>query len=762
MLLYVLYITAFLNVALGIFTFINRPRSRDSFYFFLFTVGIAGWASSNAEFQRASDVDTMYLWAIVAYQVTSAMLFFGSLFTKAISIPNQKPNPVQVIVRTLCLLFGVIAPSIPNFVALGVDFDKKEIIGGPFLPLLFLSYLILMGDSLINMVRGIRDNTGNKKTQLATVFTGFLGAILSGITTNLLLPAFGIYSAVAFGPTFTLINLILVVYAILRHRLFDIRLLLGRVTYYFVLSIFTLIMYYGFANLYENLFNTSRDPLTFIISVPSSIVFVIFFSRLDTYMKDSVTSRIINPVYNPTRVIESLNTTLAVEVDLARITQQVLDTLAKTIRSENNHYVVLLDNKVKLSSFTLPADQLNAMVKTVGNCYLALGNAVIAYDEIVEGNVKFRNIPNITNEVKSLMEKHQLRLIMPLGIEQLNGFVVLGTKEADFPYSDQDIRFLSDMGKLIGAAVERSLLYEEVQEFNRTLQHKVDEATVELKTANEQLSKSLEEIQELRRQERDMIDVMGHELRTPISIVRNAALMLQTLYQSNNEVPREKAMKYVDMAVESARREVRLIETLLSATKIDGNRIQLDFTKVDLLDVINDGIEANRAMSEEKKLPIVFEKPNDPVFVYADRVRIQEVADNFISNAVKYTLNGEVRIKIQTNEVKKMVYTSVIDTGMGIGPDDLSKLGRKFFRAKQYIQEDATASQKVVRPGGTGLGLYVVFELIKLMNGEKIISSEVGKGSNFTFGLPLYTGQADQHFDQTFLANGNATTSVNA
>lgn len=265
------------------------------------------------------------------------------------------------------------------------------------------------------------------------------------------------------------------------------------------------------------------------------------------------------------------------------------------------------------------------------------------------------------------------------------------------------------------------------------------------------LQKALLELQEARRRERDMIDIMGHELRTPITIARNALLILDEEQKKTPEHVTPDQQKYLDMSIESIRREISLIETLLSATKIDASRMQLNLTKVDMLDVVNDSIEGQKELAEEKQLNVKFNPPAGPIFGFADRTRIQEVVDNFLSNAVKYTPKGEVTIDLwQDGDV---IWTSVKDQGIGIDSEDLQSLGRKFFRAKQYVHEDATQSgqnAEIVRPGGTGLGLYVTFDLIRMLGGKLYINSEVGKGSSFTFSIPTYADQPEQHIESTF------------
>jgi len=244
-----------------------------------------------------------------------------------------------------------------------------------------------------------------------------------------------------------------------------------------------------------------------------------------------------------------------------------------------------------------------------------------------------------------------------------------------------------------------------------------------------------------------MIDVMGHELRTPITIVRNALLMMDTLKRKSHDMNSEKIAEYIDMAVESARREIGLIEIMLSATKVEASRIQVGHEKIDMLDVINDAIEGQRVAIKTKNLKLMYTKPEEQYWGYADRIRIQEVMDNLLNNAVKYTSKGTVEIKIQ--EKDEFVQISVIDSGMGIAQADIPNLGKKFFRAKQYTEGDKT-TESIVRPGGTGLGLYVVFGLVKAMGGEIYIESELGKGSTFSFTTPKYAGQKEEKVDEKF------------
>lgn len=124
--------------------------------------------------------------------------------------------------------------------------------------------------------------------------------------------------------------------------------------------------------------------------------------------------------------------------------------------------------------------------------------------------------------------------------------------------------------------------------------------------------------------------------------------------------------------------------------------------------------------------------------VYADRSQMQEIVDNLISNAVKYTDKGWIDIFVENDG--DFVKFKIVDTGIGIAEEDQVNLGKKFYRVGPHVSDESRL-YNVVRPGGTGLGLYVTFNLVRKQGGTVSVESEPGKGSTFTFSIPKYTGQ---------------------
>lgn len=258
---------------------------------------------------------------------------------------------------------------------------------------------------------------------------------------------------------------------------------------------------------------------------------------------------------------------------------------------------------------------------------------------------------------------------------------------------------------------------------------------------NKELAESKAIIQRKAEEQENQLDIMGHELRTPMSIIKLQSGLLRMNLEANKEISeesREKLMQNYDKIHAAAEREIALINTLLAATKIDSGKIQLSKEPLTIIEMIHLGYEAHKAELERKPVKFIFAPPpgSDKWQVLGDKIRLQEVIDNLISNAAKYTNTGEIRIELENDN--KFVTVHVKDTGIGIPEVAIKHLGEKFFRVSQYIQQKEGTDANVVRPGGTGLGLYVTFGLVAQHGGKIWVDSKEGVGSTFHFTVPVY------------------------
>ncbi|MFM7856086.1 MAG: ATP-binding protein [Flammeovirgaceae bacterium] len=243
----------------------------------------------------------------------------------------------------------------------------------------------------------------------------------------------------------------------------------------------------------------------------------------------------------------------------------------------------------------------------------------------------------------------------------------------------------------------------------KKLEHDLKMAKEEAELANEAKSEFLANI--------------SHELRTPLNAIIGFSDLLQ---KSKLETTQ---LKFTNIIVESSELLLKIIEDILDFSKIESGRLQLYIEPTNLQALGENALNVIRPKAEVKKITLVFNYQNIPSEVLVDQMRLQQILINLLSNALKFTETGQIELGIlltseEGNKLKILFY--VEDTGIGIAPENQEKI----FEA--FVQEDISTTKKF---GGTGLGLTISNNLIKLMGGKLELISQVGKGSKFFFTL---------------------------
>lgn len=218
---------------------------------------------------------------------------------------------------------------------------------------------------------------------------------------------------------------------------------------------------------------------------------------------------------------------------------------------------------------------------------------------------------------------------------------------------------------------------------------------------------------------------MSHEIRTPINGILGMDNMI--LKECKDEGLREYA-KNIQSAGQSL---LSIINDILDISKIESGKLEILPIKYELFSILNDCYNLTKAKLQEK--PLEFEiqvNENLPSWLYGDEVRIRQIINNFLSNAVKYTKQGKVTFCLdyeQKSGEQILLIISVADTGIGIKEEDLGKLFTSFTRIEEKRNRNIE---------GTGLGLNLTKNLVDLMGGEVLVESTYGKGSCFTARIP--------------------------
>jgi signal transduction histidine kinase len=216
---------------------------------------------------------------------------------------------------------------------------------------------------------------------------------------------------------------------------------------------------------------------------------------------------------------------------------------------------------------------------------------------------------------------------------------------------------------------------------------------------------------------------MSHELRTPMNAVLGYTRML--LMNVYGELP-EKVKDVHQRIDKSGRHLLGLINDVLDFSKIEAGQLTLTINPYSIKDVIQAVVTGTQSLATEKKLELRITAPGDLPAASGDERRIAQVLLNLVGNAIKFTDAGEVRIHAAATDGALAV--SVADTGPGISPADQEHIFEEFRQAEGSIAQ---------RKGGTGLGLAIAKKIVELHGGKIWVESEVGKGSKFTFTLPL-------------------------
>jgi two-component system phosphate regulon sensor histidine kinase PhoR len=234
---------------------------------------------------------------------------------------------------------------------------------------------------------------------------------------------------------------------------------------------------------------------------------------------------------------------------------------------------------------------------------------------------------------------------------------------------------------------------------------------------------------EVSQMKNDFVSHVSHELKTPLASITAYSEMLM-----DGEADDEQTRKEFYSVIQSqAHRLNRLIEDILSISRIESGLVKINKEPVSLTILIEEQLQMIKKYAEEKHIQVISEKPIVYDQVYADKDMISQVIVNLLSNAVKYTASGgSVSVHTEVDQIAGVARISVTDTGVGIPEDEIEHLFEKFHRV--------AANKKMA--SGTGLGLNLVKQIIeKAHNGRVFVKSKAGVGSTFGFELPLATKQ---------------------
>ncbi|QIR36739.1 sensor histidine kinase [Tolypothrix sp. PCC 7910] len=251
----------------------------------------------------------------------------------------------------------------------------------------------------------------------------------------------------------------------------------------------------------------------------------------------------------------------------------------------------------------------------------------------------------------------------------------------------------------------------------------------ELKQLQSQLRLTNQELTRLVRASKDSLSQLAHELKTPLtSIIGYADLFLRQHRQKPELKDSYTNLDSIERVMRSGRLILRLINDTLEISRYDAGRMILHPTVTNVRGLINSVVEIIEPLARNKELALVVDCDRAPDRVITDPLRLQQIITNLLSNAIRYTKSGTVRLHCEKVSEEQWAI-SVIDSGIGIPLDAQSQIFNPYFRAVN--------DQELQSSDGTGLGLAIVSRLVELMHGEIKVVSQPEQGSTFTVIFPL-------------------------
>jgi len=737
----VLTLIFIVNSVLSIFVFSKNRRNIINIIFSLFIFSIGVWSLSLALIQ----ITTAMIWSHVTMISGVSMGTFFLVFSKVFPRADKKISSLTLFLFIFPAIIFIILVFL-NLIVEGIEVKEGVAtpVLGPLYPLFMIYVIVYAGYAIVSLALKYKRATGISRMQLKYLFLGFSSFVLAIIITNIILPAVGMVQLTFLAPAFSLLLIGSILYSIIKHRLMDIRIVLKKVMLHILISLTFLVFILGsiFAVAF---FLAKRIPDLYLVFTGSfaMVIALLFLNPLRKFFEKLANRYFFTSLYNYQATLEELATKLTTVIEMPKVINLIVDTIMKTMGLDRAG-VLLLSNERNANRYLIAKvigfNEQNGVSLVRDNYlvqWLTSNKKMVVYEELDWMIEKSRdnNARSGMMRLKANMKKIEASLCMPLMSKgKLVSIIVLGNKVTGDAYTVEDFRLLQTISNQAAVAIENSRLYQQIQDFNKNLQTKVNEQTTDIKNKNIRLEKLLQIRSEF-------LDIASHQLRTPVSMIRGVLSMIRD--GDLKRLPKAKQRQFIENAWEKGAKLDTIINDILAASELDTQKFQVDSQtpRIQLEEVVDQVVKEFSMEAEERGIELTWHKPATPLPKIKGHANFLEQAiNNLVGNALKYTpstrMAKEARsqrgekgvVEVGISQVKNDIVVKVSDNGIGIPKEEIKKLFDKFARAS-----NATA----MYTDGSGLGLFIVKEIIDGHKGKVWVKSELNKGSMFYISLSI-------------------------
>lgn len=591
---------------------------------------------------------------------------------------------------TVCTL--AFTPHIVTEITLGDPVGIEDFVPGFFYIPTLVIYLILIFDTTFSFVRRtLRTNHIHKK-QMLLITTGWSFLLVIGSLTNLIIPIiFGTLYFSQFGPLTSSITALLMAYAILKHHLFDIKIVIQKGTIYGLIFIIIASFYLGLIFILGSLLGDTSRVATYISAGITTIFGILTVPRLDLFLRNITNPLFFKNSYDYESVIEQIYDITQHNINIFQIIQKTIHVFEEHLQLDR---LVIISSRESLFYTNTYTDEISE----------------IASDELLEGLSTSQNLvrEDITrqNPTQKWLRKNNFQIFMPIFFDEtMIGGLCFGMKKSGDPFYQKDLKLMKQSALHLSTAMEKGYLFNQKKHQAEILQQKVKERTSQLHKAQEA-------------QERLMVDI-AHTLKTPLTILYGE---LSTLTENQ---PKEK-MRPIQQAIEGVSKSV---SSLLKLSRMEHDTEKPDHHPVNISAIAELLYEHILPLARTNELTITKNIAPD-ISLQGNYDEIEELIMTLLENAIKYTApkmdKGAIHFKLETK--KSGVTMTISDNGVGISKEDLPHIFDRFYRG---------TTKEVQKISGTGVGLSLCSAIVKRHNGTISATSTPNKNTTFTVSLPL-------------------------
>ncbi|MEP7057606.1 MAG: ATP-binding protein [Caldimonas sp.] len=262
------------------------------------------------------------------------------------------------------------------------------------------------------------------------------------------------------------------------------------------------------------------------------------------------------------------------------------------------------------------------------------------------------------------------------------------------------------------------------------LEAEIDETNRGVVALYAELDSQAQQLREATELKSRFLAYMSHEFRTPLASIRSLSRLLLDRVDGPLTSEQEKQVRFIES---TAAEFSEMVDDLLDLAKVEAGRVEISAAWFEMVDLFSALRGMFKPVLTNPDVSLVFEEPRDISPLYTDDKKLSQILRNFISNALKFTPSGEVRVSVVQNGVASMTFT-VADTGIGIAPEFHHAIFHDFAQLDSPIQK---------RLRGTGLGLSLSKRLAELLGGTVALESVAGRGSRFSVTVPFRQRRTD-------------------